>query len=213
MLLFHGTTLNRFLEAIQSGYLGTDKAVWNVSEEFTTYFYTEKFIREEHDLSRTETEQIKQDGIMYALESAVFPLSQERKNLKRVVLIFDSKRLSKIGTLEQDNTCGENMQYCVKFSGKIPLKLIKEIWIDVSDLDLLALYFIGVSEDRNENNGGYWVNVNSPEDTIIINCAKEVYKTLNEWFYENMQSIDLLEQTTIAELSNNLKLKEGEKNA
>ena len=202
MLLFHGTTLNRFLEAIKDGFLGTEKTIWNVSEEYTTYFYTEKFIKKECDL--TDKEYIKSEGLRYALESSVFALSQERKNLKRVVLVFDSKDLSKIGKIQKDDSCGQNMDYCAKLSGKIPLNLIKEIWIDRENLDMLALYFIGLSEDRNENNRGFYIDVNPDVNNIILNCSKEVYISLCNWFMENMESVDLLEQTTIAELSNNL---------
>ena len=93
------------------------------------------------------------------------------------------------------------MDYCVKFNGKIPIELIKEIWIDKENLDLYALYFIGLALSRNNDNGGYSVNVKYDDiDVDVIECSKRVYESLNEYFLENMENVEIIERTTIEKL-------------
>ena len=205
MLLFHGTTLNRLFEIMKDGFLGTEKTVWNCSEENTTYFYSEDFIKEEHDITSEDREQIKTLGIQQALGNADITLALETKNLKRVVLVFDSEDLEKFGKLEKDNSCGQNMEYCLKFSGKIPLDLAKELWIDKTDLDLLALYFKGFAYSRNEQQTEYQLNLDDSLDSEIIECAKIAYEKLSEYFYDNLESVDCLEETSIEKLKEGLK--------
>jgi len=199
MLLFHGTSLNRLKEIIKDGYLGTDNTIWNVSEGNTTYFYTEDFIKEEYGIE--DKEEIKLYGINRGLESADFVLAQEKTNLKRTILIFNSEDLEKIGKLEKDNSCGDIMDYCVKFNGKIPIELIKEIWIDKENLDLLRIYFIGLCYSRNE--GISMVNnetILMELDSELLEASLKLYENLAEWFMENYDIIESLEQTTIEKI-------------
>lgn len=203
MLLFHGTTLNRFKQILNQGFLGTTKTVWDCSESETTYFYPEDFLKEEYGLSCEDSlnpedkEQLINFGVQYASGNAEIALSLETRNLKRVILVFDSEDLNKIGKLEIDNSC-VNMENCLKFCGKIPLTLIKQIWIDKEYLDLFALYFIGVSYSINERQTyGPALNLTENLDSQIIECAKVVYEKLCETFSDIYENIDCFEEITI----------------
>lgn len=212
MLLFHGTTLTRFKKAINDGFLGTEDTVWNVSESNTTYFWSEKYIKSEFDAETKED--ILRIGIQNALESADLTLGMERRNLKRVVLIFESRDLKKLGPIEKDDSCGENMEYCLKFSGKIPLSHIKRILIDKEALDMLALYFIGCAYNRCTNNGEYALNTDfSDLEQVILEAAKTVFNSegLAEYFLENLDVMEVLEETSVAELKQLLKNEIGER--
>lgn len=195
-LLFHGTSLNRLKEIVKTGYLGTNNSIWDVSENCTTYFWTESYIREEEEIE--DQEEIKNRGIQLALESAAFSLAQEKQNLRRVVLIFKSEDIEKLGfKLLEDKSCKENMDHCLCCYGAIPINLA-EIWIDKQPLDYYGLYFLGLALDRNKQaeksqDGTYNVNIEYP-DSNLEEAALKVYECLNDFFMENM------------ELSENLKL-------
>lgn len=198
MKLFHGTTLNRLKEIVKAGNLGTDKRVWDVSEYETTYFFTEKFLREEQD------EYWFQYGLQLALESGDVALASERENLKRVVLVFDSEELETIGILETDDSA-RNMDHCLKFVGLIPLTFIKEIWIDKRKMDMFAIYFIGLAE--NLNNGGHFAREAYINDFVdystegdLLEPAKEIYEKLCYWFMENYDTSEVLEKAEIKDI-------------
>jgi hypothetical protein len=206
MLLFHGTSLKRFKQAIKDGFLGTESTLWSASEGETTYFYNEKFIKEEYDL--TEKEEIKEMGVRFALESSVFALAEDKQYLRRVVLVFDSRKLNKIGKVEKDDSCGDNMNHCSKFVGKIPLNLIEKIFIDSQNMDLFALYFIGsayaaqVRAQEARQGPAYYINQDfTGLDTPMLEAAQEVYEKLNMYFLENFDTIEATEETTIEKIN------------
>lgn len=194
MKLFHGTTWNRFRKIKECGYLGNGSSIWNVSEPDTTYFWTEKFLRDEG----YEEDYIYDGGVRYALESADIALSQEREDLRRVVLIFDSEDLEKIGELETDYS-SENMDHCLQFTGKIPINLIKEAWIDRCKLDLLGLYFVGLANslsDMGPTVNNYWRDL----DTELVEASVKVYENLCNWYLEEYETIEKLEVLDVSEL-------------
>jgi len=205
MLLWHGTTFNRFKQAIQQGYLGTNKTVWDCSEEETTYFWTEEFFREEHgiEIEGGDMELLEHIAVKYALESSDIALSMENENLKRVVLVFDSNDLNKIGKIEIDDSC-ENMEYCRKFTGKIPLSLIRKIYVDREKRDLLLLYYIGLAKMLSNRSymtvNDYWVNI--PNE--LLECAEKIYEQLNYWHMETFDTIGAVEETDLDEIQRNI---------
>jgi hypothetical protein len=148
MRLYHGTTLNKLREAKKTGALNPVNHNWIVSEDGTTYFWSEKFLKKEYGADHD----IEPMGIQYALESADFALANETQNLKRIVLVFDSADLKKIGSLEVDDSC-RNMEHCLKFSGAIPLSLVKKVYVDKEDLGLLRVYFVGLVASRADDCG------------------------------------------------------------
>lgn len=188
-LLFHGTSLSRLKEIVKTGYLGTSNSIWDVSENCTTYFWTESYIREEEEIE--DQEEIKNRGIQLALESAAFSLSQEKQNLRRVVLIFKSEDIEKLGfKLVEDKSCKENMDHCLCCYGAIPINLA-EILIDEQPLDYYGLYFLGLALDRNKQaeksqDGIYTINIEYP-DSNLEEAALKVYECLNIFFMENME--------------------------
>ena len=199
MKLFHGTTLNRFLKMQESGFIGTcDNQVWNVSGYETTYFWTEEFLRDERGINDIdgETEDLVLDaGIYYARESAEMALASERTNLRRVVLVLDSEDLDP-ELLEEDDSC-ENMEHCMQYRGLIPLDKVKAIYADTEDLDLFALFFIGMGVNRNESNwSGIRANLGENEElsTTVLNGAKDLYNAMCEtWYDEISYSFELEE--------------------
>ena len=198
MLLFHGTTLNRFKQILNQGFLGTTKTVWDCSEFETTYFYTEDYLKKEYEVNSKE--EIHFYGIKEASGNSEIALALETRNLKRIVLVFDSEDLSKIGKLEIDNSC-VNMENCLKFCGKIPLTLIKQIWIDKEYLDLFALYFIGISYSINERQiYGPALNLTETLNSEIIECAKLVYEKLCETFSDIYSDADCFEEMTLEKI-------------
>lgn len=180
MKLFHGTTLNRFLQALKDGYLGTHKSVWNCSLPYTIYFYGEDKLKEEYEESWYE------EGIKRALESSEFALAQERKNLRRVVLVLDSNDLEHFGHLDIDTSCDE-LSNTYQFEGQIPIELVKEIWIDTEDRDLFLLYYIGKAHWITEkiNHGILTIEgYDNDISTEVLEASLHVYNSLNEYYME-----------------------------
>jgi hypothetical protein len=201
MKLFHGTTLNKLTKILASGYLGTSKVVWEVSNPNTTYFYSEDKLRKENEECWFD------EGIREALSNAEFSLLLETKNLRRIVLILDSEDLEKQGfKIEEDESCKDMDTYQVK--GLIPVNLIKEIWVDTEDLDLYKLYFIGLVssiQTRHENLGfcQFSLEITKFLDSLpldIIEAAKLVYEKLEYFFIDNLENIERLEETSIEKL-------------
>lgn len=206
MLLFHGTTLNRLREILDSGFLGLNgSSIWNCSEENTTYFHTESFIREEYDIegnTRDAIESLIHQGVVCASGNADIALSQERSNLKRIILMFDSKDLDKIGCIEKDNST-LNMEDCAQFRGRIPISLAKKVFIDTNTKDSFMLYFVGLADTLTEMNLRYGVSVNhyaNGLDSELLECSKLVYNALTMWFLENLDTLDAYTETTLEEL-------------
>jgi hypothetical protein len=192
-LLFHGTSLKRFQEMQKCGYLSSPcNPIWNVSEPNTTYFWTESYIREEEEIE--DLDQIKYRGLQLALESSIFAIAQEERDLKRVVLVFNSQKLEEAGfKLQEDKTCGDNMDHCLFTTGRIPTSLISEIWVDKENLDKFYLYAVGLALSRK---GEYEVYLPKLDDQIE-EAAIKVSECLAEWFIENMETPDCLEQLII----------------
>jgi len=185
MLLFHGTTYNRFMKILKDGYIGSKDVVWTASQPETTYFWGEDYLREEYE------DYWYEEGIRLALESAEIALSQERKNLKRVVIIVDSEKLD--GEVEEDISCGESMMDCKQYSGRISINAIYRVYIDKDDLDMYCLYFIGISTNRWDMGGQRVINFEEGIDNKLWAISKMVYEKLCEWWIENMYDIDELE--------------------
>lgn len=186
MLLFHGTTMNRFQQMIKDGFIGSKKNVWNVSTPQTTYFYTETFCREESDDEWYRT------GIVRALESAECALAQEKSNLKRVVLIFKSEDLEQFGTLKKDDS-SEHMEYCAQLKGLIPMDKIFEVYYDRYDLTEFGLYFKGFAYTRANERWFPYIQLEDENiDDIFIEATKKLHESLCEWWSENMVDPELL---------------------
>lgn len=186
MLLFHGTTMNRFQKIIKDGFIGSNDHVWNVSMPETTYFYTETFCREESE------DQWYQEGVRRAMESAECALAQESSNLKRVVLIFKSEDIEQLGELEKDDS-SENMDYCVQFKGKIPIDKIYEVYYDRTRLDGFSLYFRGFAHSRDDERCFPYIQLEDENiDDIFIEATKQLYNSLCGWWMENMNDPELL---------------------
>lgn len=199
MLLFHGTTLNRFLKALKEGYLGTNNSIWDVSEAYTTYFYGEDSLRQEYG---DNPELIKMEGIRRALESASISLSTERKNLRRVVLVLDSKDLLGLeGEFSRDNSCGESSDTW-QFKGKIPIELIKEIYVDRENLDNLLLVFIGLAHRITAFQNKFNANVVGYDrdlDIEVLEASVKLLEALEDYFQENLLDVNSLRLFTLKE--------------
>lgn len=203
MKLFHGTTLNRFLEILRSGHLGTDKTVWNVSEESTTYFYGEDNLKKDYE------EAWYDEGIREALLNAEISLIGEEKNLKRIVLVFDSEDLD-TNLLKADTSCKGMDTY--QYNGEIPVSLIKEIYMDTEDLDIYRLYFLGLgrSLQERESDGIYLsddiqeVIYKYPEE--LRKAAEIIYNELLSTFWmENMTGLEVLEAKKLEDFKEGIK--------
>lgn len=186
MLLFHGTTMNRFQQMMKDGFVGSKKSVWNVSEPQTTYFYSEDFLKEENE------DDWYAEGMRRALESAECALAQEQSNLKRVVIIIKSENLERLGNIEPDGS-SENMGYCKQFKGLIPVKLIDEVYYDRYNLDGFGLYFKGFAETRHDIFASPYIELDDDnKDDIFVEATKKLYVSLCEWWSENMVDPELL---------------------
>jgi len=207
MQLFHGTTLNKFLKAISDGYLGTKESIWDVSEPFTTYFHAEDFFKEEFS-----NEYWYQEALRYALESSDISLASERKRLRRIVLVLNSEDLEKIGKLKKDTSTslGDESDY-YQFNGKIPLSLIKEIWIDKEDRDLFLMYYIGLANSFNIRTYKPYYVIGFDKNIAyeVLEASNKVYNSLNEWYMENLDYSEAIEETTIEKLKQLYLEKEG----
>jgi len=215
MRLFHGTTLNKFLRAIKKGYYGDEGSVWNVSEPLTTYFWGEKLLREESGCDKTpmtdkelalknESSVIKEGwylmGLQFAMESADITLAQERKNMKRIVLVLKQENLDKLNKVEEDISCGVDNSQSLQFSGRIPLDLIKEIWIDKDNLDLYAMYFIGLAHSLNKSRQWGINNYRNELGERMVEACEKVYNHLCEFFFTEFDTPSILEQTSVRKL-------------
>jgi len=198
MRLYHGTTLNRMLKILKDGYLGTEDSIWNVSEPNTTYFYTEEFFKEEFEDNWHEI------GIVETLGSSEISLAIEKHNLRRVVLVFDSEDLENLEEAEliPDSSCGKNSESERQFSGKIPISLIKEIWIDKEDMDMFLLYYIGLVYEKTKLNErlGFSVNTFEDIDSDILECSEKVYASLCDYYIDMFHTIEVIEPITIERL-------------
>ena len=220
MLVFHGTTLNRLLKILKDGYLGTEKAVWNASEPNTTYFYGEDKIKEEYEgnlnecclyqdkLEKIESKDGKQldpnlerytwfnEGLRMALESAEVGLAQERHNLRRVVLVFDSEDLEKLkeGEFTPDYSTPNGQEEFYQFDGKIPIDLIKEVWIDKENKDMLGLYFIGIVQTMTKERDYKVLNFTEDLSKELLEASEKVYESLCYWYADNLLCKDCLKR-------------------
>lgn len=194
MKLFHGTTLKKLLKMLRDGYIGTEETIWDVSEPYTTYFWSEDFLRGEFD------EDWFNGGLRYALESADISLATERHKMRRIVLVFEADDLSKIGKLSKDISCGDNQSYSLEFKGKIPINLIEQIYIDSEDKDLYSLYYIGLVHSMIQNRPYYVKGYDKDLDTEVLEASKKVYESLSEWYLDNMDSIESIEETCIGKI-------------
>lgn len=102
MLLFHGTTVENALDIIKNGF-NTDSSIWTVSGE-TTYFFTDKFIKTEYDL--TSEEEIIDKGVYEAMQQALITLAvQNPKDYRGAVLVFDSRLMKNRSKIKPDTSC------------------------------------------------------------------------------------------------------------
>jgi len=191
VLLSHGTTWNKFKQIVESGFIGGNiSTVWNVSEPNCTYFWTEKFIKDEHD-NDIDKEQIKQELLRYASESSEIALGQEDTNLKRVVLFFNSRSFNK-DDLTTDYSC-ENMDHCLCHYGPIPISKIKEVWIDSELLDPYMLYFKGACLSMNNGRSPHNPQINGKELSPGLEAgAIALYEALSMWWLEDKSCWDLV---------------------
>lgn len=191
MLLSHGTTLNRFKEILKSGFIGGNiSTVWNVSETNCTYFWSEKSIRDEYG-DGVDKEQIKNDLLRYASESAEIALGLEDKNLKRVVLFFNSRSFNK-DDLTPDYS-SEHMDHCLCHYGLIPISKIKEVWIDSEPLDPYTLYFKGACLSMNNGRSPHNPQINGKElSPGLEKGALALYEALSCWWLEEKSCWDIV---------------------
>jgi len=186
MKLFHGTTLNRFKEIQESGFIGADcyRQIWNASEAKTTYFWTEEYIIDNYDLDMIDgniEDLVIDHGKRLAGENAEIALASERSNLRRVVMMFDSEDFDEELTPDWSH---KNMGHCYQYTGLISTEKIKKLWIDTENLDLFSMFFIGMAVNRNDDNG--WLRVDMGENeklpSAILEASQAFFKALQlEW--------------------------------
>jgi len=196
MILFHGTTYNKMKEILLCGYLGTNKSLWEVSESNMTYFYGEDLVKKEYE------ENWYEEGIRMAIENGEIGLGLEEHDLRRVCLVFDSRDLNKLneGRVAPDISCGKDMMESYQFYGKIPISLIKEIWIDKQKLDLFRIYFVGMIQSINLHRNSQ-IQTNFEEiPNEFLKVAEKAYEDLSEFFIDNYISIDALEKKTLRQM-------------
>jgi hypothetical protein len=196
MKLFHGTTLGKLRKILTDGYLGTDNTLWDASEFRTTYFYGEEILKENYEESWFE------EGIKQAIENGEIGLGLEEQDLKRVCLVFNSEDLNKLneGEVSRDISCGDLATESYQFYGKIPISLIKEVWIDKEKLDLLRIYFIGMIQSINKHRT-YKIQADFdkiPEE--VLKMSEKVFDELGEFFMENYATTEALEKKSLKEI-------------
>lgn len=102
MFLFHGTTIENALDIIKNGF-NTDSSIWTCSGD-KTYFYTDKFIKEEYDT--TSEEEIIQRGVHEAMQQSLITLAvQNPDDYRGAVLVFDSSLMKNQDEIEPDTSC------------------------------------------------------------------------------------------------------------
>jgi hypothetical protein len=131
-----------------------------------------------------------------ALESAEVGLAQERQNLRRIVLIIDSEDLEKLkeGELTPDYSTPNGQNEFYQFDGKIPIDLIKEVWIDKENRDMLGLYFIGVVHANTKLREYKVLNFTEDLGEELLDASEKVYESLSDWYVENMLCKDALKR-------------------
>jgi hypothetical protein len=196
MKLFHGTTLNKLRKILTVGYLGTNESLWEVSEPNMTYFYGEDLIKKDYD------EMWYEEGIRMAIENGEIGLGLEERDLKRVCLVFDSEDLESLnkGHVNIDISCGKDQMDAYQFYGKIPISLIKEVWIDKAKLDLFRIYFIGMIRSINKHRT-FQIQTNFEEiSEEFLNVAEHAYEELSEFFVDNYATIEALEKKSLKQI-------------
>lgn len=196
MKLFHGTTFNKLKKILADGYLGTNESLWEVSEPNMTYFYGEDLLREE------DGEMWEDEGIRQAIENGEIGLGTEEHDLKRVCLIFDSEDLEKLnqGHVNLDVSCGKGNMEAYQFYGKIPINLIKEVWIDKEKLDLFRIYFIGMIRSINKNRR-FHIQADFEEiSEEVLQMAEHAYDELSCFFVDNYATIEVLEKKSLHQI-------------
>lgn len=102
MFLFHGTTMENALDIIKNGF-NTDSSIWTCSGD-KTYFYTDKFIKEEYDT--TSEEEIINHGVHEAMQQSLITLAvQNPDDYRGAVLVFDSSLMKNQNEIEPDTSC------------------------------------------------------------------------------------------------------------
>lgn len=203
MKLFHGTTLGKLRKILTVGYLGTEETLWDASQPLTTYFYGEDSIKKDYE------ENWEEEGIRMAIENGELGLGLEERDLKRVCLVFDSEDLIKeCGSKDKygndrfgkDLSCGDKQSDSFQFYGKIPISLIKEVWVDKENLDLLRIYFIGMIQSINKNrNFQIQADFNKiPE--AVLKMSENVFNELSEFFMENYATTEALEKKSLKQI-------------
>ena len=109
--------------------------------------------------------------------------------MRRVCLVFDSKDLNKVneGKVAPDISCGHGESDSYQFYGKIPISLIKEVWIDTKKLDLLRIYFIGMIQSINMNRQ---CKIQAEFDEIpneFLKVAEHTYEELSGSLWKTIQ--------------------------
>jgi hypothetical protein len=196
MKLFHGTTFNKLRKILTDGYLGTYASLWEVSEPNMTYFYGEDLVKKEYE------ENWYEEGIRMAIENGEIGLGLEEHDLRRVCLVFDSRDLNKLneGRVAPDISCGKDMMESYQFYGKIPISLIKEVWIDKEKLDLFRIYFIGMIQSINNHRNSQIQADLEKIPSEFLKVAEKAYEDLSEFFMENYIAPEVLEKKTLSQM-------------
>jgi hypothetical protein len=116
--------------------------------------------------------------------------------------VFNSEDLDKLndGRVSPDMSCGEGQMDAYQFYGKIPISLIKEVWIDEKKLDLLRIYFIGMIHSINKHRS-FKIQTNFEEiSEEILNVAEHAYEELSEFYMENYDSIESLTKKSLKQI-------------
>lgn len=102
MFLFHGTTIENALDIIKNGF-NNDSSIWSCSRE-ETYFFTDKFIKREYDL--TSEEEIIDRGVHEAMQQSLITLAvQNPDDYRGAVLVFDSSLMKNQKKIKPDTSC------------------------------------------------------------------------------------------------------------
>jgi hypothetical protein len=161
-----------------------------------TYFYGEDLLKKDYE------EMWEDEGIRQAIENGEIGLGLEERDLRRVCLVFDSEDLEKLnqGHVNKDISCGEGQMDAYQYYGKIPINLIKEVWVDKENLDLLRFYFIGMIQSINKHRQ---CQIQVDFDKIpeeVLKVAEHAYDELAEFFIDNYATSEALEQKTLQQI-------------